>query len=105
MDSFPRESATCAAIVAPGRGARISCKLQQTQKGLLLRSDVIDAPYDRQLRRARCRKWRSPMDYLDREQQLFVRQQMCNWVLGLDRRFIEMNRAWSPLGAQAYFWS
>jgi hypothetical protein len=46
-----------------------------------------------------------PMDYLDREQQLFVRQQICNWVLGLNRRFIEMNGAWSGLGAQAYFWS
>ena len=45
------------------------------------------------------------MDYLDREQQLFVRQQICNWVLGLRRRFVEMNRAWSDLGAQAYFWS
>ncbi|HWJ00041.1 MAG TPA: hypothetical protein VNU96_13560 [Burkholderiales bacterium] len=45
------------------------------------------------------------MDYLDREQQLFVRQQICNWVLGLDRQFIEMNAAWSALGAQAFFWS
>ncbi|HEV8106917.1 MAG TPA: hypothetical protein VGP97_05275 [Burkholderiales bacterium] len=45
------------------------------------------------------------MEYLDREQQLFVRQQICNWVLGLDRRFVEMNVAWSTLGAQAFFWS
>ena len=45
------------------------------------------------------------MDYMDREQQLFVRQQICNWVLGLDRRFIEMNAAWSGLGAQAFFWN
>jgi hypothetical protein len=43
------------------------------------------------------------MEYLDREQQLFVRQQICNWVLGLDRQFIQMNVAWS--GAQAFFWS
>ena len=43
------------------------------------------------------------MEYLDREQQLFVRQQICNWVLGLDRQFIEMNVAWP--GAQAFFWS
>jgi len=26
-------------------------------------------------------------------------------VLGLDRQFIEMNAAWSALGAQAFFWS
>lgn len=45
------------------------------------------------------------MDYLEREQQLFVRQQICNWVLGQGRRFSEMNRTWSALGAQAYFWS
>jgi hypothetical protein len=45
------------------------------------------------------------MDYLDREQQLFVRQQICNWVLGCNRRFIGMNLAWSARGAQAYFWS
>ena len=45
------------------------------------------------------------MDYLDREQQLFVRQQICNWVLGRHRRFIEMNYAWSVRGAQAWFWS
>jgi hypothetical protein len=45
------------------------------------------------------------MDYMDREQQLFVRQQIGNWVLGLDRRFIEMNLAWAALGAQAFFWS
>ena len=45
------------------------------------------------------------MDHLDREQQLFVRQQICNWVLGLDRRYLDMNSAWSALGAQAYFWS
>ena len=45
------------------------------------------------------------MDYLEREQQLFVRQQICNWVLGQGRRFSEMNRAWSALGAQAYFWT
>jgi hypothetical protein len=45
------------------------------------------------------------MDYLDREQQLFVRQQICNWVLGCNRDFIEMNLAWSARGAQAYFWS
>jgi hypothetical protein len=45
------------------------------------------------------------MDYLDREQQLFVRQQICNWVLGCTRRFVEMNLAWSACGAQAYFWS
>jgi hypothetical protein len=43
------------------------------------------------------------MEYLDREQQLFVRQQICNWVLGQDRQFIEMNFAWA--GAQAFFWS
>jgi hypothetical protein len=52
-----------------------------------------------------CLERRCPMDYMDREQQLFVRQQICNWVLGLDRRFIEMNRAWSAVGAQAYFGS
>jgi len=34
-----------------------------------------------------------------------VRQQICNWVLGLDRQFIEMNAAWSVLGAHAFFWS
>jgi hypothetical protein len=45
------------------------------------------------------------MDYLDREQQLFVRQQICNWVLGRNRCFGEMNFAWSVLGAQAYFWN
>jgi len=45
------------------------------------------------------------MDYLDREQQLFVRQQIGNLVLGLNRRFIEMNHAWFALGAQAYSWS
>jgi hypothetical protein len=44
------------------------------------------------------------MDYLDREQQLFVRQQICNWVLGQHRRYIEMNYAWSAL-ALAWFWS
>lgn len=44
------------------------------------------------------------MEYLDREQQLFVRQQICNWVLGLDRQFIEMNAVWSAL-AVAWFWS
>jgi hypothetical protein len=45
------------------------------------------------------------MDYLDREQQLFVRQQICNWVLGRRCSFREMNLAWWALGAQAYFWS
>jgi len=45
------------------------------------------------------------MDYLDREQQLFVRQQICNWVLGRSDRFNQMNLAWSALGAQAYFWN
>jgi hypothetical protein len=45
------------------------------------------------------------MDYLDREQQLFVRQQICNWVLGQTYRFREMNLAWSALGAQAWFWN
>jgi hypothetical protein len=45
------------------------------------------------------------MDYLDREQQLFVRQQICNWVLGLNHRFTKMNFAWSARGAQAWFWS
>jgi hypothetical protein len=45
------------------------------------------------------------MDYLDREQQLFVRQQICNWVLGQAHRFSAMNFAWSALGAQAWFWS
>ena len=44
------------------------------------------------------------MDYLDREQQLFVTQQICNWVLGRIYRFSDMNLAWSALGAQAYFW-
>jgi hypothetical protein len=44
------------------------------------------------------------VDYLDREQQLFVRQQICNWVLGRHRRFSEMNYAWSAL-ALAWFWS
>jgi len=44
------------------------------------------------------------MEYLDREEQLFVRQQIGNWVLGLDRRFIEMNHAWSAL-AMAWFWT
>jgi len=44
------------------------------------------------------------MDYLDREQQLFVRQQICNWVLGQRHRFSEMNLAWSE-HAQAWFWS
>jgi hypothetical protein len=34
------------------------------------------------------------MDYMDREQQLFVRQQICNWVLGLDRSLgDELNHA------------
>jgi hypothetical protein len=45
------------------------------------------------------------MDYLDREEQLFVRQQICNWVMGQVHAFREMNRAWSALGAQAFFWS
>ena len=44
------------------------------------------------------------MEYLDREQQLFVRQQICNWVLGCDRRFCEMNYACSAI-ALAWFWS
>ena len=44
------------------------------------------------------------MDYLGRDEQLFVRQQICNWVLGLQRRFSDMNSAWSELGAQAFFW-
>jgi len=45
------------------------------------------------------------MDYLDREQQLFVRHQICNWVLGQVHRYNQMNLAWGTLGAQAYFWS
>jgi hypothetical protein len=44
------------------------------------------------------------VNYLDRQQQLFVRQQICNWVLGRHCSFREMNLAWAALGAQAYFW-
>ena len=29
------------------------------------------------------------MDYLDREQQLFVRQQICNWVMGQAHASVE----------------
>jgi hypothetical protein len=52
-----------------------------------------------------CAMGEGAMDYLDREQQLFVRQQICNWVLGRSDRFNQMNFAWSAFGAQAYFWS
>lgn len=45
------------------------------------------------------------MDYLSREEQLFVRRQICNWVMGRRWVFREMNFAWSALGAQAFFWS
>jgi hypothetical protein len=45
------------------------------------------------------------MSYLDREQQLFVYQQIRNWVFGRYGSFNAVNLAWSAHGAQAYFWS
>jgi hypothetical protein len=45
------------------------------------------------------------MDYLEPDEQLFVRQQICYWVLGRHCSFREMNYVWSALGAQAYFWA
>jgi hypothetical protein len=45
-----------------------------------------------------------PMSHLDREQQLFVHQQIRNWVFGRYDVFSAINVAWWSHGAQAYFW-
>jgi hypothetical protein len=44
------------------------------------------------------------MNYLEREQQLFVYQQIRNWVFGRYGVFKAVNVAWSAHGAEAYFW-
>jgi hypothetical protein len=44
------------------------------------------------------------MDYLNPEQQVFVYQQIRNWVFGRHAVFHAVNLAWSTHGAQAYFW-
>lgn len=44
------------------------------------------------------------MDHLDREQQIFVSQQIRNWVFGRYGVFRALNRAWFAHGAHAYFW-
>ena len=45
------------------------------------------------------------MHHLDREQQVFVYEQIRNWVFGRYSVFSAFNAAWSAHGAQAYFWN
>jgi hypothetical protein len=44
------------------------------------------------------------MQDLDHAQQIFVWQQIRNWVFGRYGVFRAVNRAWSAHGAQAFFW-
>jgi hypothetical protein len=44
------------------------------------------------------------MIHLNPEQQVFVCQQIRNWVFGRYGVFRAVNLAWSAHGAQAYFW-
>ena len=45
------------------------------------------------------------MQYLTADEQIFVLTQIRNWLLGRDGPFRLLNDAWSPYGAEAYFWS
>ena len=44
------------------------------------------------------------MDYLNPEQQVFIYQQIRNWVFSRYAVFRAVNLVWSAHGAQAYFW-
>ena len=44
------------------------------------------------------------MPHLNPEQQVFVWQQIRNWVFSRYAVFRAVNRAWSAHGAVAYFW-
>jgi hypothetical protein len=45
------------------------------------------------------------MIHLDREQQVFVHEQIRNWVFARYSVFNAVNVAWSGYGAEAYFWN
>ncbi len=45
------------------------------------------------------------MTHLTHEQQLFVLQQIRNWVFGHYPVFVALNAAWAAHDAEAHFWN